>query len=195
MEGWGVEETTKFFQKRYGMRRGWLLLALFCVLSLSACGGINDSLVTGQMACRPNKASESNLPACLRCLGETRVENQKDGVSITIPIDSLFQPGSGGVELSNMTDIGILADAGKKFPHMTIAVEVYTDCVHTEEQNLVLSELEAWMIKQALIGCGISAKRIAAQGWGESKPVATNATEDGRKANRRVTVTFEGTSS
>jgi outer membrane protein OmpA-like peptidoglycan-associated protein len=174
------------------MRKGWLLLALFCVLTLSACGG--GGRIPNPMACRPKGAVEAGLPAYLRRLGP-QVEKQKDGVSITIPSDSLFQPGVRHVELANKTDIDVLATAGKKYSHMHIAVDVYTDCKHTEEQNLALSTLEAWLIKQALVDSGIPAKRINAQGWGESKPVATNATEDGRKANRRVTITFEQTNS
>lgn len=178
------------------MRWGWLLVALFCILTLSSCGSVADR-VTSRLACSPRAApgTESNLPADLRRLGGTQVEKQKDGVSITIPSDSLFQPGVHNIELANMLDIGVLANAGKKYPRMKIAVDVYTDCIRTEEQNLALSELEAWMIKQALVAGGISAKRITAQGWGESKPVATNATEDGRKNNRRVTITFAQTNS
>ncbi|MDR3566586.1 MAG: OmpA family protein [Syntrophobacteraceae bacterium] len=178
------------------MRRGWLLWALFCALILSGCGGVTGGLVTNPMACRPKPARpEATLPTYLLRLGATHVEKQKGDVSITLSSDSLFQPGVKSVELSNKTYIDVLAGAGKKYPHTTIAVDVYTDCIHTEEQNLALSQLEAWMIKQALVDCGIPSKRITAQGWGESRPVATNATRDGRKANRRVTITFERTNS
>ena len=172
------------------MRRGWLLLALFCILTLSACGGTGD-LITNPLACRPNGVRpESSLSTCLGRLGQTQVDKQKGDVSITILSDSLFQPGPRGLELANQTDIGVLADACKKYPHMKVAVDAYTDCIHSEEQNLTLSQLEALLVKQALIHSGVPAKRISAQGWGESKPVATNATEDGRKSNRRVTITF-----
>lgn len=192
MENWGRREL-KIFHKRGGMRRGWFLLAIFCALSLSACATVGDNLT----ACRPaggakgSKETVVDLPAYLRQLNGAQVEKQKEGISITISSDSLFQPNADGVKLSNATCINFLANAGKKYPHTNIAVDVYTDCIHSEEQNLALTQLESCMIKRALEESGISAGRITAQGWGESKPVASNGTDDGRKANRRVTITFE----
>lgn len=176
------------------MRKVLLLWALFCLLALSACGTLPDSLKTNPVACRVigTCGQKVNLSAYLQRLsGTTQVEKQKGGVSITIPSDSLFQPEADSVRISDTTDIDVLANAGKKYPQMKIEVDVYTDCAHSEEQDLALSELEAWLIKRALVDSGISPRRVSAQGWGESRPVASNATEDGRKANRRVTIMFE----
>lgn len=175
------------------MRKALLLGALLCFLTLSACGTVATKLQDDPMICRIDRSGghNFNLSAYLGRLGGTRVEKQKGAISITIPSDSLFQPDAQSVKLSNTTDIGFLADAGKKCPHMNIEVEVYTDCTHTEEQDLALSELEAWLIKRALVGSGISPCRISAKGWGESRPIASNATADGRKSNRRVTIRFE----
>ena len=85
-------------------------------------------------------------------------------------------------------EIAKMAEVVKKYPDTNIKVEVHTDCVHSEEKNLALSELQAWTIKKSLVEKGISQSRIKARGWGESKPAASNATEEGRKANRRVTI-------
>jgi outer membrane protein OmpA-like peptidoglycan-associated protein len=171
------------------MRKGWILVAFFCVLTLTGCGTVG-----ALNSCRPangSKELENDLPAYLQKMSGTHVQKEKNGVIVTIPSDSLFQPDAGSVELFNHADMVFLANGWKKFPCANLNIDVFTDCTHSEEKNLVLSELEAWMIKQALISCGVSADRITAQGWGESKPVATNGTAEGRKANRRVTVTFE----
>ncbi|MGC9196031.1 MAG: OmpA family protein [Syntrophobacteraceae bacterium] len=172
------------------MRKEWILVAFFCFLTLTGCGsvGVLDSC---RAPANGPKGVDNNLAACLQQMSGTHVQKERTGVSVTIPSDSLFQPDAGSVELFNHADIVFLANAWKKYPGTNLSIDVFTDCKHSEEKNLVLSELEAWMIKQALISCGVSADRITVQGWGESKPVATNATVDGRKANRRVTVTFE----
>ncbi len=165
-------------------------MALFCILTLSACGTVSN-VTSFRPGANGSKWQTGNLSAYLRQMMGSKVEKLKNSICVTLPSDSLFQPGPSSVTLSNAADIGVLANACKKNPHMDIAVDAYTDCVHSEEKNLTASELEAWLIKKALVERGISAGRITAQGWGESKPVATNATLDGRKANRRVTITFE----
>ncbi len=76
----------------------------------------------------------------------------------------------------------------KKYPETQIKVEVHTDCVRSEEENLALSDLQAWTIKKALVEKGVASSRVTARGWGESKPVASNATEAGRRVNRRVMI-------
>jgi outer membrane protein OmpA-like peptidoglycan-associated protein len=189
----GREGNLKIFQKRECMRKRWLLLALFCFLTLNGCGTVENSLGNGPMASRAKRSqgTEVSLPAYLQRLGGTKIEKQNGGVTVTIPSDSLFQPDSDGVKIYNGTDIDILAGAGKKYPQMKILVNAYTDCLHSETRNLVYSDLEAWLVKQALVDRGISAERITAMGWGESRPIANNATAEGRKANRRVTITFK----
>ena len=174
------------------MRKVLLLWPLFCFLTLSACCTVVTNLKTNPVTCRLTGTCGPlvNLSADLRCLSGTQVEKQKGGISITIPSDLLFQPDADRVKLSNMSDMDVLVNAGKKYPQMNIEVSVYTDSTHSEEQNLALSELEAWLIKRALVDSGISPHRVSAQGWGESRPVASNATADGRKANRRVRITF-----
>jgi len=67
-----------------------------------------------------------------------------------------------------------------------IVVEGHTDSVGTEQYNLGLSRRRADTVRRYLIDHGIAASRITAEGLGESKPVASNDTADGRAQNRRV---------
>jgi outer membrane protein OmpA-like peptidoglycan-associated protein len=69
-------------------------------------------------------------------------------------------------------------------------VDAHTDCIKSEEDNLVLSENQADAIKEVLVGQGVASSHIVARGWGEAKPVDSNATEAGRQANRRLSITF-----
>jgi len=67
-----------------------------------------------------------------------------------------------------------------------IVVEGHTDSVGTDQYNLGLSRRRADTVRRYLIDHGVAASRITAEGMGESKPVASNDTADGRAQNRRV---------
>lgn len=62
----------------------------------------------------------------------------------------------------------------------------HTDNVGSREDNLILSKDRANSVKTFLINNGITEDRIVTQGFGFSKPIATNKTEEGRAKNRRV---------
>ena len=67
-----------------------------------------------------------------------------------------------------------------------IVVEGHTDSVGTDQYNLGLSRRRAETVRTYLVDHGIARSRITAEGMGESKPVASNDTADGRAQNRRV---------
>jgi OOP family OmpA-OmpF porin len=69
----------------------------------------------------------------------------------------------------------------------TAVIEGHTDNVDTAEYNQKLSEARANSVRQYLIdNFGIKASRLTAVGYGETKPIASNKTEEGRQKNRRV---------
>jgi outer membrane protein OmpA-like peptidoglycan-associated protein len=80
----------------------------------------------------------------------------------------------------------------KDNPDMNIEVSGNTDATGNEAKNLTLSQNRADAVKSYLVSQGIESKRIKSVGNGQSKPVADNATEDGRKLNRRVEFTILG---
>jgi OOP family OmpA-OmpF porin len=70
-----------------------------------------------------------------------------------------------------------------------IEVGGHTDSVGTDDYNMALSQRRAETVRDYLISKGIAADRLTAKGYGETKPVADNATEEGRFKNRRVELT------
>jgi OOP family OmpA-OmpF porin len=64
----------------------------------------------------------------------------------------------------------------------------YTDSVGPASYNLKLSEMRAKAVAKALEERGIDASRLTAKGFGESNPIASNDTPEGRAKNRRVEV-------
>lgn len=67
-----------------------------------------------------------------------------------------------------------------------ISISGHTDSRGTDAYNLKLSRDRANEVRDYLIGYGIDASRLDAAGYGESRPVASNDTDDGRELNRRV---------
>lgn len=71
-------------------------------------------------------------------------------------------------------------------PTMEVRIEGHTDSVGSDAYNLRLSKARAEAVRTYLMQRGIATNRMTSEGYGESKPVADNNTEEGRAMNRRV---------
>jgi len=74
----------------------------------------------------------------------------------------------------------------QKMSDETFELLGHTDSIGTEEYNLGLSQRRADAVRNAMIELGVAPERLTARGYGESKPIATNSTKEGRAENRRV---------
>lgn len=81
-----------------------------------------------------------------------------------------------------------LVDLLKAEPTMEIEISGHTDNVGTPQSNMILSQNRAESVRQYLINKGISPSRVKAVGYGDTKPVASNETDEGRQMNRRTEV-------
>jgi len=87
--------------------------------------------------------------------------------------------------------LDVAADALQECPNVAVRVEGNTDSIGTDAYNHGLSERRAESVRSHLIGRGVSAERLTAIGYGESQPIASNDTEEGRSLNRRVELKTE----
>jgi len=71
-------------------------------------------------------------------------------------------------------------------PNIKVEIGGHTDNVGADAYNLTLSQQRAESVRQYLIGKGVDAGRMTAQGYGKTMPIETNDTAVGREANRRV---------
>jgi len=83
-------------------------------------------------------------------------------------------------------DIDALVKVMKDYPDLNVVIEGHTDSVGTDVYNKKLSQRRADAVKKYMVESGINANRVKAQGFGESKPIASNKTKEGRQKNRRV---------
>lgn len=74
----------------------------------------------------------------------------------------------------------------KKYPDMQVEVAGHTDSIGSDTYNQTLSEGRAQAVREYFIQHGVPASQMSARGYGESEPIDSNETEDGREHNRRV---------
>jgi outer membrane protein OmpA-like peptidoglycan-associated protein len=100
----------------------------------------------------------------------------------------LFDTDSDHLKDESKPTLDSLIAAAKTQPTWSFGIEGYTDNVGGDAHNQTLSEKRAASVKAYLVAAGVDAKRLTTQGFGASKPVASNDTELGRSQNRRVEI-------
>lgn len=99
-----------------------------------------------------------------------------------------FETGKSDIKPESQGIIDQIAAMLSDNPGLTVSIEGHTDNVGSPASNQTLSESRARSVMAAIIARGIDKTRLSAKGWGQSKPMAGNSTEDGRAKNRRVEI-------
>ncbi len=128
---------------------------------------------------------------------ELRAQLQGTGVSVTrngdqiilnMPSNITFATDQDQVISSFYPTLNSVALVIKKFNQTIVDVYGHTDSTGSDQHNQDLSERRAMSVANYLYNQGIDGRRFAVQGYGESRPIASNGTPDGRAANRRVEI-------
>jgi len=99
-----------------------------------------------------------------------------------------FNTGSASLKEESFVDLDKLAAILVKHPEVRASIEGHTDSQGDDQLNLKLSKERAQSVKDYLIKDGVKPDHLSSEGFGEKRPVADNATAEGRKKNRRVMV-------
>jgi outer membrane protein OmpA-like peptidoglycan-associated protein len=119
----------------------------------------------------------------------TSVERVDDNtLMVHFDSDVLFNVDSSTVDASGRDTLDGVAEVLNQYAKTAVVVEGHTDSTGSEEHNQALSERRASSVRAYLAARGVDANRIAALGFGESAPVASNDSESGRQQNRRVDI-------
>ncbi|MET0599542.1 MAG: OmpA family protein [Mesorhizobium sp.] len=128
---------------------------------------------------------------------ELRAQLQGTGVSVTrigdqivlnMPSNITFATDQDAVKAAFYPTLNSVALVLKKFNRTTVDVYGFTDDTGSEQHNFDLSQRRALSVANYLSGQGVDSRRFAVTGFGETRPVASNATEAGRAQNRRVEI-------
>ncbi len=139
---------------------------------------------------RQNQATQqariSEMDSQLRAL---RAQPTDRGMVVTLG-DMRFATNQATLSADGEHSLSQLADFMKRFPQRRVVIEGHADSQGSSELNQRLSERRAQTVNNALLSLGVAADRLSATAVGETHPVATNATAEGRRMNRRVEVIF-----
>ncbi len=97
-----------------------------------------------------------------------------------------FEPGSATIDASALGTMDQIAEILKECGGIALEVQGYTDSQGREEMNLALSQSRAQSVLNELRARRVLTASFVAKGFGEENPIASNGTEEGREANRRI---------
>ncbi|UOB19257.1 OmpA family protein [Abyssalbus ytuae] len=100
----------------------------------------------------------------------------------------LFDSGKSTIKSESNAVLADIINILKEYPNSKFTVEGHTDSVGSATLNQRLSDARALSVKDYLVAHGIDAFRLSSKGYGEDRPIASNATRSGRAQNRRVEI-------
>lgn len=108
-------------------------------------------------------------------------------VGVDVPLNNIFfEYAKAVLQPTSFPELDRIADTMKENPNLVIEIQGHTDNVGSDESNQKLSQDRAEAVRKYLLSKKIQTARITSVGYGETKPIATNDTEEGRAQNRRV---------
>lgn len=102
--------------------------------------------------------------------------------------DLSFPMGGAVLPLERSASLEKVAEFLGRHQNLMVLLQGHTDASGNASRNLSLSEQRAVAVREALVGLGVAQDRIRAEGMGESKPIASNDSVQGRSRNRRVEI-------
>ncbi len=125
-----------------------------------------------------------------RQLGDDRIliTNTGNELIVTLPQDILFDTDSAALRADLQADIRALGRNLNQYPNTRVQVIGHTDSQGSAAYNQDLSERRARAVTNILLQQGVAGNRVIPIGRGESQPVASNNTAEGRRQNRRVEI-------
>jgi Outer membrane protein and related peptidoglycan-associated (lipo)proteins len=141
-------------------------------------GGVTGAVI-GRKMDKQAKEIENKVPGA-------KVERVGEGIVVEFADKVLFGFDRSDLSATAEANLDKLANILKEYPDTNIEIQGHTDSQGSDSYNMSLSERRAQAVATYLRGRGIASSRITTKGYGETAPVASNDTEDGRAQNRRV---------
>jgi outer membrane protein OmpA-like peptidoglycan-associated protein len=141
-------------------------------------GGVTGAVI-GRKMDKQAKEIENKVPGA-------KVERVGEGIVVEFSDKILFGFDRSDLSAGASTNLNKLVEVLKSYPDTDIEIQGHTDSKGADDYNLKLSERRASSVANFLRGKGIASGRVRIKGYGETAPVASNDTEDGRGQNRRV---------
>jgi len=153
-------------------------------LILGAAGGLAGGAVGNYM-----DRQEAKLRAQLQGTGVS-VTRSGDNIILNMPGNVTFQTNSADINANFYQVLNSVAIVLKEFDKTIVDVAGHADSVGPDDKNMELSQRRASSVSSYLAAQGINTQRLITVGYGETRPIASNDTPEGRQQNRRVEITL-----
>lgn len=137
---------------------------------------------------RERQEEMEGMKAQLAELAETRADER--GFIVTLP-GLFFDTGMATLKTGTKANLSKVAGLLEQMDRVRIIVEGHTDSVGSAEMNQKLSEARAAAVRDYLVTAGVDPVEVTTVGRGESQPIASNDSAEGRSRNRRVEIVIE----
>src|SRR5690606_33647524 len=119
------------------------------------------------------------------------VSREGENIVLNMPGNITFETGSAALNASFFDVLDSVGTVLEKFDKTLVEITGHTDSTGADDFNQKLSEQRAAAVGRYLEGRGVSVDRMVIIGYGETQPIASNSTPQGRAENRRVEITLE----
>jgi len=116
------------------------------------------------------------------------VVREGDQLQLALPSDVSFPTGASQLQPEFYAPLNDVASTLVEFPSTAVDIIGHADSQGAEDFNQTLSEERAQSVQSYLLNQGVTPVRLASEGRGETRPIATNETAEGRSQNRRVEI-------
>ncbi len=154
----------------------------------TALGAIIGAAVGGAAGVYIGNYMDKQAAEIQQDIAGAKVERVGEGIHIVFDSGILFDVNKATLKPVSQQNLAKLATILNKYPDTNILLEGHTDATGSEEHNLELSRQRAQSVANYLASLQVAANRFTIMGYGEANPTASNDTEVGRAANRRVEV-------
>jgi outer membrane protein OmpA-like peptidoglycan-associated protein len=142
-------------------------------------GGLAGGVIGNQMD-KQAREIESSLPGA-------QVERVGEGIKLTLGENAVrFNTNKSSLTPNAKTNLDKLVKVFNEYPDTNIQIYGHTDSDGADDYNMKLSQQRAAAVKSYLSGKGLASSRFVTNGLGETEPLASNESADGKSKNRRV---------
>jgi len=154
-------------------------------IQLGVAGGLAGGAVGNYM-----DRQEAKLRAQLQGTG-VGVTRSGDNIILNMPGNVTFQTNSADINAAFYQVLNSVAFVLKEFDKTVVDVAGHADSTGDDAMNMDLSQRRATSVSSYLGAQGVNSQRLITVGYGETRPIASNDTVEGRQQNRRVEITLQ----
>jgi len=154
----------------------------------TAAGAIIGAVLGGAAGAYIGHYMDKQADEMKRDIAGAKIERIGEGIKITFDSGLLFDVNKASLKTASRENLKSLAKILNKYEDTEIVLEGHTDSDGSEEHNLQLSRSRSTSVANYLQSLKVKETRFTVMGYGESQPVASNETVEGKQINRRVEV-------